>query len=58
MDEDQVETVDDEGGGGPSYRASAYLDLHLSQELIDQVRVRLSSVNPEYVAILESGGNA
>jgi hypothetical protein len=54
MDEDEDEDKEDEGA---SYCA-AYLELHLSNGLIDQVRVRLGSLDPTYAAILKSGGNA
>ena len=60
MDEDEAETDEDDEDEdeGTSYCASAYLELHLSDGLIDQVRVRLSSLDPTYAAILKSGGNA
>jgi hypothetical protein len=61
MDEDEEETDEDEtdeDGDDTSYFASARLELHLSDGLIDQVRVRLSSLDPAYAAILKSGGNA
>jgi hypothetical protein len=54
--ENEAET--DEDDEDTSHCASAYLDLHLSDDLIDRVRLRLSSLDPEYAAILESGGNA
>ncbi|RUP04853.1 MAG: hypothetical protein EKK34_10790 [Mycobacterium sp.] len=60
-DEDEVRTDEDEmddGDEGTSCWASAYLELYLSDELIDQVRIRLSSLDPEYTAILQTGDNA
>jgi hypothetical protein len=55
IDEDEAET--DEDDEDTSHCASAYLDLHLSDDLIDRVRLHLSSLDPEYAAILESGGS-
>lgn len=53
-----VDDAEDEDGNDENYYSSADLKLHLSGALIDQVRARLSALDPAYAAILEAGGDA
>jgi hypothetical protein len=47
-DSDEDDSWEDEGSF-----ASRHLELHLPQELIDEVRARLSAMKPEYAAVLD-----
>lgn len=51
-DDDEVDTDDDGYESDEGTFASRDLDLHLPQELIDQVRVQLAALNPQYAAAL------
>lgn len=51
-DDDDEDEDDHDDAGDEGAFASRNLALHLPQELIDQVRVQLSSLNPRYAAAL------
>jgi hypothetical protein len=56
MDEEDEDETDDNGDESQSHCVSVHLKLYLSDELIDQVRSRLISLDPAYADILKPNG--